>query len=148
VNVTINIYHIDIPPVVHPYTYYSSGATYNWSSAIVNIIEGNDADIAWQVTDVDTPQSNLTSFLYGLPYRGQLFVCLNAQAGVCTVGPQITVAGTVVNASSDGLFRVVYRPVAGTSGNNYATFSITGMCKIVYGRGGEKEKGRRGGEGE
>lgn len=131
-NITINIYHVNIPPVIHPHLYYTNNsagtvATYNWTNAIVNIIENQDAAIVWRLTDKDTPQANLTSLLYALPYRGHLLACVEDGSGGCSAGKPINNPGYVVNASADGLFRVVYRPLPDSSGQNYATFSISGI---------------------
>lgn len=132
VTITINIYHINVPPVIVPWTYNSANENgvaqiYNWSNAIVNIIEGNDAVIAWKVQDKDTPQANLTSIVYALPYRGQLFYVNQTEDGGYIAGASLSKSGSVVTSSDDGLFRVVYRPEAGRSGTNYATFSLIGM---------------------
>ena len=129
VTITINIYHINIPPVIVPWIYTTSGQTYNWSNAIVNIIEGQDAVIAWKVTDKDTPLANLTSLVYGLPYRGSLFYVVDSATGYIAGAP-LTKSGSIVNSSTDGLFRVVYRPETGKSGQNYATFSLMGMSLL------------------
>jgi hypothetical protein len=127
VTITINIYHVNIPPVIHPDIYYTNEGVFNWTNAIVNIVEGEDTAIVWRLTDQDTPQANLTSLLYALPYRGHLYTCVETGTGSCTAGNLITTPGFVVNSSSvDYLFRVVYRPLPATSGQNYATFSISG----------------------
>lgn len=65
-----------------PWLYNTSGASYNWSNAIVNIIEGQDAVVAWKITDSDTPQENLTTLIYGLPYRGSLLYAVETADGL------------------------------------------------------------------
>lgn len=127
INITINIYHVNIPPVIHPYIYYVNNTVYNWSNAIINTKENFDSAIVWTVTDKDTPQANLSCILYGLPYRGQLFYCVDIGNGDCVAGDSINVTGAIILASSDGYFRVVYRPTPGTSGQNYATVSVIGV---------------------
>lgn len=123
---------MNIPPTVVPATYITSGVTYNWSNAIVNIIQSYSTVIAWTLLDSDTPQSNLTSLIYGLPYRGLLYYCVEINTGGYAAGLQITESGAIVNASSDGLFRVVYIPEADTSGQNYATFSVVGKLVLFF----------------
>lgn len=129
--ITINIYHINIPPVIVPWTYDTVNKegqiqTYNWSNAIVNIIEGNDVVIAWKVTDKDSLEENLTSIIYALPYRGHVYYAIETTEGY-VAGDQINKSGSVIDINTDGLYRLVYRPLSGKSGNNYATFSLIGM---------------------
>eukprot|EP00026_Physarum_polycephalum_P000486 Phypoly_transcript_00487.p1 GENE.Phypoly_transcript_00487~~Phypoly_transcript_00487.p1 ORF type:complete len:1495 (+),score=338.32 Phypoly_transcript_00487:159-4487(+) len=131
VTITINIYHVNIPPVIHPHIYYTNEGVFNWTNAIVNIVEGEDVSILWRLTDRDTPQANLTSLLYALPYRGHLYSCVETGNGSCVAGQLITTPGYAVNASADSLFRVVYRPLPSSSGQNYATFSISGYDGIA-----------------
>lgn len=125
--ITINIYHVNIPPVIVPWTYDTLGETYNWSNAIVNIVEGNDVVISWKLTDKDSLQENLTSLVYGLPHKGDLFYVATSTDGKYIAGQAITKSGSVVTMNSDGLFRLVYRPEPGKSGQNYATISLIGM---------------------
>jgi hypothetical protein len=94
-------------------------------------VEGEDVSILWRLTDRDTPQANLTSLLYALPYRGHLYSCVETGLGGCTAGVLITAPGYMVNASADFLFRVVYRPLPSSSGQNYATFSISGTLSYL-----------------
>lgn len=129
--ITINIYHINVPPVIVPWTYdtldkHGQVQTYNWSNAIVNIIEGNDVVIAWKVTDKDSPEENLTSIVYTIPFKGRAFYAIQTPEGF-VAGEQLTKSGAVVDINDDGLYRLIYRPEAGKSGSNYVNFALIGM---------------------
>jgi hypothetical protein len=125
VTITVSIYHIDIPPVVVPISYTTQGNTYDLSAAVINVIQDYPAVVAWNLTDVDSPPSNLTSLILYLPYRGVVYLCVETADGY-VAGDAVTKLGVVVAPSSDGLFRVIYVPPAGESGSNFASISVAG----------------------
>jgi hypothetical protein len=72
VNITISVYHINVPPTVVPTTYTVLNETYNWTT-IVTMPENECTAVAWDLYDSDSPRSNLSSIITSLPFRGTLF---------------------------------------------------------------------------
>lgn len=118
VNITVTVYHINIAPKIVPLTYVAGDVTANWTSS-VQVPENNCGLITWNVTDPDTPLSNLTSSIVSLPFRGKLYQ-YNADG---SQGAAI-VANNVIFPGTDNLFHAIYCPASNQFGRNYAIFSI------------------------
>jgi len=130
--ITINVYHVDKAPVVVPYEYTTEDTTVaNFSSVTIN--ENEPVVIVFNISDVDTPPSNLTLQIFSIPFSGVLYqysATLNA-AGT-NLGTAIKFASTWVPVSDDGLWRVVYVPASGASGIKLGSFTVQAYDGVLY----------------
>lgn len=129
VNITVTVFHINIPPTVVPATFYSlqdPTTVSNWTLRI-NVTEAVCSVVTWSVDDPDSLPSNISCILVSTPFRGSVHAVLPNG----TVGPTLTTSA-ILRAESNGLFQVAYCPEIGTFGRNYASFSVLATDNIAY----------------
>ncbi|KAF2075403.1 hypothetical protein CYY_003282 [Polysphondylium violaceum] len=118
----LSVSPINDPPVFIPLKYFNGNLSFALNN-IIDVTSNTSAIVVWDATDIDSPKSSLYSRAVSIPNRGKLYLYDSHQPGF--IGEQV-ILGTVINASAiDGLFRVVYKPVLGTSGKGYSFFSLT-----------------------
>ncbi|PRP79954.1 type A von Willebrand factor domain-containing protein [Planoprotostelium fungivorum] len=133
VNVKVNVIHVNQPPVLSG----DNNHVNYWNTSRV---------LAWNATDVDSPNESLVFIIVRLPPAGKLHYCkYDNSTGECETGDEITLNGSPLNQTSPGSaqWRVVYVPTVGTSGrfptqvtvvDDYNRESATLMANVLVKR--------------
>ena len=123
------MYHIDVPPNIVPLNYTNQNKTYAWNR-IVTLLENTGVVLTYTINDTDTAPANLTSYVAGLPYEGDLYQIVETSDGEWIQGDIINATMTEVPPLSDGLYHLIYIPTFNLAGVNYATFTLIAYDQI------------------
>ncbi|GAM21828.1 hypothetical protein SAMD00019534_050030 [Acytostelium subglobosum LB1] len=128
ITITINVIHVPKPPTIvleRQQVVGSDVVSALASTVSININES--VIVSFSSYNFDTPNETLSCIIQSTPRRGNLFV-FNANSENAT-GPMIT-SGQNLGVATNGTWKVVYRPVPGTSGQGYAKFTFATISTL------------------
>ena len=82
-DITVNIYHINVPPTIVSMIYETAGEAYNWTGSMnpIALTDNQCVVIGWEIEDPDSLLANLSSVVMTLPDNGTLYRYMPSGAG-------------------------------------------------------------------
>jgi hypothetical protein len=119
--ITVNVRPVNDPPVVN--------AFYNVLPGRVDMDEDTVLELAWNITDIDSPLNTLRTFVTSkLPTNGKMFACNVQDDGSCARGDELSLPSEVTATNSaTATWRVLFVPDENAfDAKNFATFNLVG----------------------